>query len=130
MIGDLKKLRRQAMASIKKGGLVFVRQASSSSISSRGPGVNYCVNLVKTKSYEQYLASLLLPVKIRRVGFAIRAFNVEISSVRDNVTAKHAGMGRMVFWREVINNIYDPRKSVPNHPVAVELNAVISHVGS
>ena len=58
----------------------------------------------------------------------LRAFNAEISSVRDQVTAKHAGVGRMVFWHELLENIYDQSKETHRHPVAIELQKVINKV--
>ena len=105
------------------------RKFSSSATTFNSKSLDYCINLVKRRSYEQYLATLLLPPELRRVGFVVRAFNVEISSVRDQIREKHAGMGRMVFWRELISTIYDENnRSLPNHPVANELNAAISQV--
>jgi len=106
------------------------RQFSSSATTFNSKSLDYCINLVKKRSYEQYLATLLLPPELRRVGFVVRAFNVEISSVRDQIREKYAGMGRMVFWRELIGTIYaEDNRSLPNHPVAKELNAAISQYG-
>ncbi len=105
---------------------ILRRQMSTDNTSAKS--IDYCINLVKKRSHEQYLATLLLPENIRRVGFVIRAFNVEIATIRDQVTARHAGMGRMVFWRELIQNLFEHEKPVPNHPVARELNSVISQV--
>lgn len=91
--------------------------------------LDYCINLVKRRSFEHYLANLLLPPKTRPVGFVIRAFNAEIAGIRDQVTAKHAGMGRMIFWRETLQNIYESRaKNPPNHPVAKALATIIHQV--
>lgn len=106
------------------------RQISTSASKFNPKSLDYCVNLVKRRSYEQYLATLLLPRELQRVGFVVRAFNVEVSSVRDQISGKHAGMGRMVFWRELLSTIYNgSSRSVPNHPVAQELNAAISQFG-
>ena len=118
------------MASQRTFWICVSRRQCSSSGTSSPKSLDYCINLVKRRSHEQYLATLLLPPEIRRVGFAVRAFNVEISSVRDQVREKHTGMGRMVFWRQLIDTIYaqDSSRSLPHHPVAKELNAVISQV--
>ena len=102
------------------------------------------MNLVKNRSYEHYLTSLLLPDNLQRCSFAVRALNAEvagiqrhvsnlilvlnlvfqISSVRDSVTTKHAGVGRMVFWRETIKEICDKgsKNPIPKHPVVLELH--------
>ena len=106
--------------------LIPRRHGSTLAPKSDSKAFDYCVNLVRRRSYEQYLATLLLPPEIRRVGFAVRAFNVEISSVRDQISEIRTGIGRMVFWRELISTIYDQRnRSKPNHPVGKELNAAI-----
>ena len=107
------------------------RYCSSSASKSKfdSKSLDYCVNLVRRRSYEQYLATLLLPPEIRRVGFAIRAFNVEISSVRDQTSEIRTGIGRMVFWRELITSIYSHNnRPMPNHPVGKELYAAITQV--
>jgi len=44
------------------------------------------LDLVKKRDYEHFLATLLLPKEVRRAAVALRAFNVEIASVRDSVT--------------------------------------------
>ena len=117
----------QKLSVIKPVSLLIPRRHGSTlAPKSDSKAFDYCVNLVRRRSYEQYLATLLLPPEIRRVGFAVRAFNVEISSVRDQISEIRTGIGRMVFWRELISTIYDQRnRSKPNHPVGKELNAAI-----
>ena len=46
----------------------------------------YCVDLIQKRDYEHFLATLLLPKEIRPAAIALRAFNVEVASVRDSVT--------------------------------------------
>lgn len=41
----------------------------------------------------------------RRASFAIRAFNVEVACIRDQVTNPTIGIGRIVFWRDTINKV-------------------------
>ena len=101
--------------------------AGTSGLKKNSSSLDYCVNLVKTRSHEQYLSTLLLPSKIRRTGFVVRAFNVEISHIRDQITSKYAGIGRMTFWRGLIHDIYQGGK-VANHPLAIELHASIVQV--
>ena len=91
----------------------------------------YCMDLVKRRDYEHYLTSLLLPEKVRQMGFALRALNVEISSIRDNVSEAATGKMRIQFWKDAINDIYTNKSSqdnhktksmIPNHPVVIELH--------
>ena len=91
----------------------------------------YCMDLVKRRDYEHYLTSLLLPEKNRQMGFALRALNVEISSIRDNVSETATGRMRMQFWKDAINVIYknkniednhEAKQTIPSHPVVIELH--------
>ncbi len=40
------------------------------------------------------------------VAWALRAFNVEVALVRDMVSERETGMGRIAFWRELLDSIY------------------------
>ncbi|XP_015190055.1 PREDICTED: NADH dehydrogenase (ubiquinone) complex I, assembly factor 6 isoform X2 [Polistes dominula] len=88
----------------------------------QSPG-EYCLELVRKNDYENFLCTLLLPKNIKAAGFAIRAFNVEIAQVEDQVTMKHVGQMRLQFWKETLNSIYDglPSKT----PVAIELHRIL-----
>ena len=70
---------------------------------------SYCMDLVKRRDYEHYLTTLLLPDKIRPMGFALRALNVEISCIRDNVSEQSIGAMRLQFWKDSINDIYNKK---------------------
>lgn len=90
----------------------------------------YCVDLVQNRDRESYVCGLLMPHEARKAYFAIRAFNVELSSVKDGGVGRRAGGGaqsadddafgggespplalkvRMQWWREAVNQIYDER---------------------
>jgi len=71
---------------------------------------------------ENYLCTLLLPEKLRTAAIAIRAFNVEVASVQDQVSKPQLGVMRMKFWEDSLDKIYAGK--VPNNPVAVELAKV------
>jgi len=43
----------------------------------------HCVEMVRTRDMEGYLCGLLMPVSAREAYFALRAFNVEIASIKD-----------------------------------------------
>ena len=45
------------------------------------------------------------PGNSRRASFAIRAFNAELASIRDQVSNASIGQGRLVFWRDAINKV-------------------------
>ncbi|XP_066596042.1 NADH dehydrogenase (ubiquinone) complex I, assembly factor 6 isoform X2 [Prorops nasuta] len=77
----------------------------------------------RKKDYENFLCSLLLPERILAAGFAIRAFNVEIAQIPDQITNDTLGAMRFQFWKDALNKIYDG--SPPSSPVAVELYRIL-----
>ncbi|KAK2588016.1 hypothetical protein KPH14_004090 [Odynerus spinipes] len=83
----------------------------------------YCLNLVRKKDYENFLCTLLLPANIKGAGFVIRAFNVEIAQIEDQVSMNHIGAMRLHFWQETLNGIYNDLP--PQTPVAEELQRVL-----
>ena len=89
---------------------MIVRRMSATSAYTESKSLNYCINLLQKRAYEQYIATLILPPKIRRCGFAIRAFNIEISSIRDQITTRNAGLGRSVFWQDLVRKLFDELK--------------------
>ncbi len=85
---------------------------------------SYCIDLVKKHDYESYLIGLLFPKQHRRAYFAIKAFNVEIATIRDQIprNAQQAGRIRFQFWRDVISEINNKALAKHNNqPVALEL---------
>ena len=67
---------------------------------------------------------MILPDDLKIVGFALRAFNVEIATVADQVSEKITGEMRFQFWQDAIDKIY--AKDVPNHPICIQLAKVIN----
>jgi NADH dehydrogenase [ubiquinone] 1 alpha subcomplex assembly factor 6 len=64
----------------------------------------------------------LLPGQSRTSAFAIRAFNIEVAKIQDQVSDLRLGQMRMKFWEETLEKIYVD--DTPGHPVAVELYRV------
>lgn len=91
---------------------------------------SYCMDLVKRRDYEHYLTSLLLPDRVRQIAFALRALNVEIASIRDNVSDTSIGKMRVQFWKDGLNDIQKIKNTgeshddgqIPNHPILIELH--------
>lgn len=71
------------------------------------------------------MCTLLLPSSIRDTAFAIRAFNVEMSKIQENVTEAHIGPMRIKFWEDCIDNIYKDKPE--NHPIIKELYYVSNY---
>jgi len=114
----------------------LIRSSSSSSTTkiSQKPvdDYTYCINSVRKVDYENFLSTgLIRPSSLQRPSMAIRALNVELSLIRDQISNTQIGKIRLEFWRETIDSIYSslntntPRKI--NHPVARELDLVIKY---
>eukprot|EP00934_Nitzschia_sp_Nitz4_P001094 Nitzschia sp. Nitz4//scaffold48_size128905//66811//70204//NITZ4_003600-RA/size128905-augustus-gene-0.7-mRNA-1//1//CDS//3329552982//1094//frame0 len=75
----------------------------------------YCVDLVQNRDRESYLCGLLMPHEARRPYFAVRAFNVELASIKDGSLHRNedASQGpsmairiRAKWWKDAIDQIY------------------------
>lgn len=111
----------------------IIRYASTSTtkvLSKPVDDYTYCINNVRKVDYENFLCTgLLHPSTLQRPSMAIRALNVELSLIRDQVSNTQIGRMRLEFWRETIESIYSTINTQTlkkiNHPVARELDLVI-----
>ena len=62
----------------------------------------HCATLVREVDRERYLATLFAPASNRDALFALYAFNVETSRVRDLAREPMPGEIRLQWWREVL----------------------------
>ena len=80
--------------------------------------------LVEKVDYEHYMLSIFFPTEKRLLYQTIRAYNAEISTIRDAVRGnQNTAKMRFQFWRDVLESIYDPgaNRSIPNHPTVIAL---------
>ena len=94
----------------------------------------YCIDLVKTCDFENYLCGLLVPKHIRRCYFTVKAFNVEIAQVRDQSRNNFlTGRLRFQFWRESIEAAFNHSNEMSveqrRHPIVRELSACVQRYG-
>jgi NADH dehydrogenase [ubiquinone] 1 alpha subcomplex assembly factor 6 len=84
---------------------------------------DFCVDLVQNRDRESYLCGLLMPSSARKSYFAIRAFNVELASIKSGSISRQVGGAkfagyegtsasaalhiRMQWWRDALNQIYN-----------------------
>ncbi|VVC42514.1 Hypothetical protein CINCED_3A013487 [Cinara cedri] len=80
----------------------------------------YCLELVRKHDFENYLCTLLLHKTIRRTGFAVRAFNIEVATIQDQISDSKIGEMRFKFWESSLIEILCKDK-IPKHPVLIEL---------
>lgn len=99
---------------------------------------DYCMNLVRTWDHENYMAGLLVPNKHRNAFFAIRAFNIEIAMIKDQIPRNtyHAGRIRIQFWKDALHGIYNGEESSggfkvahANVPIVKALEAAVKENG-
>lgn len=86
----------------------------------------YCMDLVKQHDFDNYLVGLLVPSQHRSAFFAIRAFNVEIATIKDQANNNvMAGRIRFQYWRDILDDIYSGKdfssSTAMNQPVVYAL---------
>jgi NADH dehydrogenase [ubiquinone] 1 alpha subcomplex assembly factor 6 len=85
--------------------------------------VEYSIELVQSRDRESYLCGLLMPYEARKAYFAIRAYNVELASIKDGSVSRKVGGAQQSFadesganlalklriqwWRDAIHQIYN-----------------------
>lgn len=87
----------------------------------------FCADLVRTRDFRTYAASLFVPPETRRAWIAIAAFNAEVSYVRDHVSQPLPGEIRLQWWRDVLTGEgQGSRGEAEANPVAAELLLAIT----
>ncbi|XP_035222134.1 NADH dehydrogenase (ubiquinone) complex I, assembly factor 6-like isoform X2 [Stegodyphus dumicola] len=84
---------------------------------------HYCLETVRKYDHENYLCTLLLPRHVRSEAFVIRAFNAEVSQVREVVSTTAIGQMRMQFWTDALGKTF--AGNPPDQPVTKELAKVL-----
>src|SRR5581483_6651761 len=79
----------------------------------------HCRQLIARAERDRYLASLFAPAEQRNPLFALYAFNIEISRVRDAAREPMPGEIRLQWWREVLEG--QRAGEAAAHPVAAAL---------
>ncbi|XP_011873025.1 PREDICTED: NADH dehydrogenase (ubiquinone) complex I, assembly factor 6 [Vollenhovia emeryi] len=100
-----------------------LRRMNTSGARLKQTPTEYCLQLVRKNDYENFLCTLLLPRDIRSAAFAVRAFNVEVAQVEDQVNDNTIGAMRLQFWTDALNETYNDHP--PRSPVALELHRIL-----
>jgi phytoene synthase len=87
----------------------------------------HCAALVREADRDRFLATLFAPVEHRDALFALYAFNVEISTVRDKAREPMPGQIRLQWWREMLSGERDGEAAA--HPVAAALRETLTRYG-
>ena len=83
----------------------------------------YCAAQVREANKDRFLATLFAPERHRGPLFALYAFDVEMSEVRDRITSPLPGEVRLQWWRDVLTGT-EPGDAAAN-PIALALRNVV-----
>lgn len=87
----------------------------------------HCAALVREADRDRYLATLFAPAEHRAALFALYAFNVEISRVRELAREPMPGEIRLQWWREALSG--ERAGEAAAHPVAAALRETLARYG-
>lgn len=90
--------------------------------------LSHAANEVRRHDRDRFLAALYAPEARREAVFALLAFNIEISRIREMVREPLAGEIRLQWWRDAVDTLYAaPGEGAGSgHPVLDALAAAIS----
>ncbi len=80
---------------------------------------DFCAELVRAHDFARYASTLFMPAAQRRALWALYAFNVEISRVREQVSQPLPGEIRLQWWTDMLAGA--GHGGVEGNPVAAEL---------
>src|SRR3984957_18078884 len=83
------------------------------------PSADFCADLVRTHDFARYASTLFTPAEQRRALWALYAFNVEISRVREQVSQPLPGEMRLQWWTDMLSGT--GHGGIEGNPVAAEL---------
>lgn len=87
--------------------------------------VRACVSTVKERDYEAYATiSVAAPARAHAALFAVRAFNLETSGLKDTVSEAAIGSMRVQWWREALDGVFSGGPP-PAMPAAEALAGVL-----
>ncbi len=84
----------------------------------------HCAKLVRTVDRDRFLASLFAPAEYRDALYALYAFNIEVSRVRDVAREPLPGEIRLQWWTDVLNG--DRGEEAHANPIASALLAAVA----
>jgi phytoene synthase len=79
----------------------------------------FCAELVRSRDFARYAATLFVPAIPRRALLALYAFNAEISRVREQVSQPLPGEMRLQWWTDMLQGA--GHGGIEGNPVAAEL---------
>src|SRR3984885_4359083 len=87
------------------------------------PSAVFCAELVRAHDFARYASTLFMPADQHRALWALYAFNVEISRVREQVSQPLPGEMRLQWWTDMLAG--GGQGGGEGNPVAAELMLAI-----
>jgi len=70
---------------------------------------HHLAKMVRERDYAAYLTHIAYPRRLQPHFFALRAFYIELASLKDTLSNELVGRIRMQWWRDAIEGVYDVR---------------------
>ncbi len=86
---------------------------------------SHCASLVQNSDHDAYLGALFAPAEKRGALFALYAFNIELSRVREFAREPMPGEIRLQWWREAISG--ERADEAAANPVAAAFGKTMAH---
>lgn len=103
----------RASGSLLRRAAQLGQRCSSSTAAAAGkPGITpqaATAALVRTSDHPAHLAAAFYPAALRPHYLALRAFNVETATIKDNVSNETLGRIRVGWWRDAVRGAFDVR---------------------
>ncbi|SCV73095.1 BQ2448_7020 [Microbotryum intermedium] len=87
-----------------------------------GSPLAYATQLVRKTDLDSLWSVLLYPKSVRPAYLCLRAFNVELATIEDQVSNPIVGRMRYQWWRDTVKQTFEHRP--PNHPIAELLHSL------
>jgi NADH dehydrogenase [ubiquinone] 1 alpha subcomplex assembly factor 6 len=89
--------------------------------------LSYCAGQVRDIDNDRFLSALFAPDDVREDLYALYAFNLELSKIRETVSEPMIGRMRLQFWRDAVPGI--AAGTPPAHAVAGPLADCVRRAG-
>lgn len=98
---------------------------------SKQSNFQYCIDLVKNNDYDSYLTTLLTPKQVLRPAFALKAFNIEISTIGKSTLDNRVSEAKIIYWKDQIDRVFSSLKNNEqtsfNDPISQEIYLMAKH---
>jgi len=84
---------------------------------------------IQKYDYDRYLTLLFSEKEKRADIMALISFSLEVARIRSRVTEPMMGHIRLQWWRDALDELYDPARTLRRHEVALALQPVVRRYG-